>query len=160
MNYQEEANMEKIPIPIESELIGELFLRRGPKTDISSWIESVLEDYLERTSADDGWNEEYYEYISREISQEEFGDPKDGYRWYPLFLPNGTKIYMLYKQKKSHAVVKHGKIHFEKKTYSPSEFASVVAGNTSRNAWRDLYIKRPEDSEWVLANTLRDRLIK
>jgi hypothetical protein len=152
--------MTKIPIPIDSELVGELFLRRGPKADISGWIEHVLQDYLDRTSNDDGWNEEYYDYLNKEVSQEEFGDPKDGCRWNPLFLPNGTQIYMLYKQEKSHAVVKFGKIHFNNKTYSPSELASAVAGNTKRNAWRDLYIKRPEDSEWSLADLLRRRLIR
>jgi hypothetical protein len=38
---------------------------------------------------------------------------------------------------------------------SPSEFANQVAGGTNRNAWRDLWIKRPHDSEFHLADDLR-----
>jgi len=47
-----------------------------------------------------------------------------------------------------------GKIH------SPLELARVIAGGTSRNAWHDLFIKRPWDSEWTLADHLRRRMLK
>jgi hypothetical protein len=147
--------MAQIAIPINSEIIGELFLRKGPKTDLSSWIENIIEDYIDRTADDSGWSEEYYDYLSEQNVSDEFGDPNDGYHWNPLFLPNGTSIYMIYKGEKSLAKVKFGKIHFNDETYSPSEFARTIAQGTSRNAWRDLYIKRPKDTEYALAYSLR-----
>ena len=61
--------MTQIPIPLDSELVGELFLRVGPKADISGWIENIVRDYLERTSNDDGWNDEYYEYLNKLMIQ-------------------------------------------------------------------------------------------
>lgn len=146
-------------IPIPSRIIGEFYLRRGPSADISGWIENVLEDYLERTEDDEGWNEEYYDYISvrkwGRAELDEFGDPGRGYHWTPIFLPNGSEISMEYKREKYVAVVKHEKIHYKDKTYTPSEFARIVANNTSRNAWRDLYVRRPGEARWVLADQLR-----
>lgn len=146
--------MNKIAIPIDSEIIGELFLRSGPKVDVSGWIENIIMDYLERTQSDDGWREEYYEYVEKQLSYKEYGNPSEGYQWKQLFLPNGTKIFMTFKQKKHQAIVKHGAFIFDGITGSPSEFANKVAGHR-RNAWRDLYIKRPKDVELVLADRLR-----
>jgi len=146
--------MNKIAIPIKSDIIGELFLRSGLKIDVSGLIEDIIMDYLERTEGDDGWKEEYYEYIEKQREHEDFGDPREGYQWKQLYLPNGTKIYMTFNQKKHCALIKHGEFHFNDKTDSPAQFANSVAGH-SRNAWRDLYVKRPKDTEWVLADRLR-----
>ena len=87
----------------------------------------------------------------------EFGDPKQGYQWSTLFLPNGTHICMEYRREKHYAAVKHGSIVYEDDEYSPSELARVIANNTSRNAWRDLMIKRPQDTSWTLADVLRNQ---
>ena len=147
--------MNKIAIPIDSEIIGELFLRSGPKANVSDWIEDIIMDYLERTESDDGWREEYYEYIEKQQSYEDYGNPSEGYQWKQLFLPNGTKIFMTFGQKKHQAIVKHGAFMVDDATSSPSQFANSVARH-SRNAWRDLYIKRPKkDVEPVLADRLR-----
>lgn len=146
--------MNKIAIPINSEIIGELFLRSGPKSDVNGWIENIIMDYLERTEGDDGWREEYYEYIEKQQSDEVYGSPSEGYQWKQLFLPNGTKIFMTFGQKKHQAIVKHGAFTFNDTTGSPSQFAIFIAGH-SRNAWRDLYVKRPKDVEPVLADKLR-----
>jgi len=146
--------MNKISIPIDSEIIAEFFLRSGPKVDISNWIENIIMDYLERTENDDGWRGEYYEYIDSKNSNKDYGDPSEGFQWKQLFLPNGTKIFMTFGQKKHQAIVKHGAFIFNGITSSPSQFAKSVAGH-SRNAWRDLYVKRPKDVEPVLADRLR-----
>ena len=88
--------MANVAIPINSEIIGELYLRAGnPKIDLPAWIENVLSDYLERT-ADDDWSDAYYAWRERQAGSKnfvaEFGDPKGGYHWAPLFLPNGTHV--------------------------------------------------------------------
>ncbi len=38
------------------------------------------------------------------------------------------------------------------KAVIPSQFANKVT-NSNRNAWRDLYVKRPSDGIWILADT-------
>jgi len=157
--------MPTLAIPINSEIIGELYLRVGsPKVDITNWIENVVRDYLDRTAADGNWSDAYYDYIERQAGSEdfvnEFGDAKGGYHWAPLFLPNGTLIRMEYKKKVSLAAVKHNTIEFNGVSYSPSELARNIANGTNRNAWRDLLIKRPGDTDWCLADELRRRMLK
>ena len=70
--------MTTIAIPIDSEIIGEMFLRTGPKANITDWVENILTNYLERT-ADDEWSEAYYDYREKQSEVEnfasEFGDP-------------------------------------------------------------------------------------
>jgi hypothetical protein len=44
-----------------------------------------------------------------------------------------------------------------KRNISPSEWASKVAGGTSRNAWRDLWFKEPLSKTWVPAQLVRDQ---
>ncbi len=158
-----------VAIQIDSAMIGEMYLRQGPQADISGWIENVVRDYLERTADEGSWSEAYYKYRERQADTQdfarEFGDPKEGYHWAPLFLPNGTTIRMEYKREAFYAMVKFGKIHFKDNTYSPSELARAIAVGkaglgTSRNAWRDLYIKRPGDPGWVLADDLRRPILK
>jgi len=153
---------EKIAVPIDSEIIGELFLRRGPKADISGWIEDVVWSYLERTADEGDWNEAYYEYRLKEAGTknftEDFGNPKEGYFWPPLFLPNGTSIRMDYKKDTHYAAIKFGKLVYKEESYSPSELARLIASGTNRNAWRDLIIKRPGDTEWTIADDLRKRM--
>lgn len=154
--------MSQIAVLIDSKIIGELFLRMGPNAEIGGVIEYVVQDYLDRT-ADDEWSEAYCAYRESQADSEnfieEFGDPKGGYHWAPLFLPNGTLIRMEYKKEVFHAAVKNNKIEFNGNNYSPSELARCIASGTNRNAWRDLLIKRPRiDTNWCLADELRRRL--
>ena len=77
-----------------------------------------------------------------------------GYQWKNLFLPDGTQIRMPYKGVYYYAKVEADQIIYEGKSISPGSLANTVA-SSSRNAWRDLWIKRPEDKEWTLANDWR-----
>jgi hypothetical protein len=77
-----------------------------------------------------------------------------GYQWKNLFLPDGTQIRMPYKGVYYYAKVESDQIIYEGKSISPSSLANTIA-SSSRNAWRDLWIKRPEDKEWILANDCR-----
>lgn len=157
--------MPTISIPIDSEIVGELYLRSGnPNVDVGAWIENVVRDYLDRTADDGDWSDAFYAYRESQVDSKdfaaEFGDPKGGYHWAPLFLPNGTLIRMEYKKEISNAVVKNNKIDFKGECYSPSELTRAIASGTNRNAWRDLLIKRPSDSDWCLADDLRRRMTK
>ncbi len=77
-----------------------------------------------------------------------------GYHWKELFLPHRTSLRMRYRGDYFYAAVDGDRIMFEGNSVSPSEFANRVT-NTSRNAWRDIWIQRPNDAEWKLADDLR-----
>ena len=77
-----------------------------------------------------------------------------GYQWKNLFLSDGTQIRMQYKGAYSYAKVEGDEIIYKGQTISPSNLANSITGS-SRNAWRDLWIKRPNDKEWKLAGDCR-----
>ena len=80
-----------------------------------------------------------------------------GYQWKNVFLPSGTQIRMQYKGEYSYAKVEGDSVIFNGKSISPSVLANTIAGG-SRNAWRDLWIKRPGptgEKEWKLADDIR-----
>lgn len=81
-----------------------------------------------------------------------------GYQWKTLFLAEGTEIRMQYKGSYSYAKVENDDIIFNGKPISPAAMANSVA-NGSRNAWRDLWIKRPMDREWRLADECRTDVV-
>lgn len=78
--------------------------------------------------------------------------------WKELSLPPGTEVRMQYAGSHHFARVKAGKIEDAEGRYSPSEWASKIANGTSRNAWRDLWFKRPTESTWIPAESLRSHL--
>lgn len=149
-----------ICVPIPAELYNELVLRVGsPEKDVTGFIEYAVENYLNRTD-DDGWSDAYYDWKDKVFSTteltEKYGDPQKGYSWgNVLFLPNGTKVSMKYQGKNYHAEIIHEQLIYEDKPCSPSKWARKIAKNTSRNAWRDLWIRRPSDAKWYLADELR-----
>jgi hypothetical protein len=78
-----------------------------------------------------------------------------GYQWKNLFLPAGTQIRMQYKGSYFYAMIDGDEMIYESESTSPASFANKVT-QSSRNAWRDIWVKRPQDTEWKLANDLRD----
>ena len=86
------------------------------------------------------------------------GDPSKGYQWKDLFLPNGTKLRMTYQGRNHYAEVRNERLKHEGEDLSPSQFACKIADNTSRNAWRDLWVKLPGKADWQLADNLRSEL--
>lgn len=152
------SNIPYICVPIPIEIYNEFVLRAGKvDKDVPQWVVNVLSDYLERTQ-DDEWSEAYQasQEANLEVNafREKFGEPSRGYNWQRVFLPNGSQIYMTYQGKQYFADVRHESIFYEGEGCSPSEFAHRVAGH-NRNAWRDIYIKRPRDQGWLLADELR-----
>ena len=77
-----------------------------------------------------------------------------GYQWKSVFLPDGTQIRMQYKGKYFYAKVEGDKVIYDGEPISPGSLANKIAGS-SRNAWRDLWIKRPTDQQWRLADECR-----
>ena len=87
--------------------------------------------------------------------ERQYGPRNGGVRWGPLFLPNTTRVRMVYKRVPHDAVVAHDTLRWRDKPYSPSEFAGAVAQGTARNAWRDLEIWCHPDNAWIPADLLR-----
>jgi hypothetical protein len=75
--------------------------------------------------------------------------------WKEVTIDNGTEVRMQYGGNTYYAKVKSGKITDDDGSYSPSEWASKIAGGTSRNAWRDLWFKEILAKTWVPATLLR-----
>lgn len=78
-----------------------------------------------------------------------------GYQWKNLFLPTGTQLRMQYKGRYHYAKVVGDEVIFEGNVTSPGSMANAIAGS-SRNAWRDIWIKRPVETKWTLAGDWRD----
>ena len=78
-----------------------------------------------------------------------------GYSWKSLFLPHGTEIRMRYKGEYHYATVNGDEVLYEGNPVTPAVLANTIT-QSSRNAWRDLWIKRPGDREWNLAEDLRN----
>jgi hypothetical protein len=83
-----------------------------------------------------------------------------GYMWRHgksrLFLPHDTEIRMEYRGKDFCAKVNGDQIIYDGNPVTPSALAKQIAANTSRNAWRDLWVKFPGDDDWRLAQDLRE----
>ena len=77
-----------------------------------------------------------------------------GYQWKNVFLPSGTRIRVPYKGQYFYAEVQGDRFLYEDEQTSPGALANKVTG-TSRNAWKTLWIIRPGDKEWILADDLR-----
>ncbi len=151
----------QIAVLIDARLHNELVLRSRSSADVSGYIENAVASFLDSTEGDRSvWPLAYAdaeEDDDLDAWEVTYGDARKGYRWDPLFLPNGTRLRMTYKGKDSFAEVRHQRIVEGDREFSASEWASKVASNTSRNAWRDIYIKRPTDDDWQLADVLRIR---
>lgn len=125
-----------IAVPLPVDLVAAL-LKRFPG-GISSVLADVAWDFLERTSED--------------VSEQKEG----GIHWESVYLPNGTKVRTKYYGHYQEASISEGAIHWDGLTHpSMSQLASAMRGNTSNNAWKVLEVKRPNDTQWQLADYLR-----
>ena len=80
--------------------------------------------------------------------------------WKEVTIEAHSKVRMSYDGTQHYATVMRGRIVDGDKEYSPSEWASKVAGGTSRNAWRDLSFQEPRSKIWVPAQILREQALE
>jgi len=153
-----------VNVAIKSDFYAEFILRSRRSVDVTEWINSIVSDFLDRTRDDPKiWSPAVHPMNGVDADEEAFrkkyGNPQRGYHWSPVFLPNGTQIRMTYRKEPHYVEVAHEKIIYEGASLSPSELARKIAGNTNRNAWRDLWFKFPKSSTWALADSLRSPLV-
>lgn len=140
----------QISVPVPAKLFLELvdFLReQGSDRDPVQAVSDAIDYWMENAS----WK-------PADLMPEIFATKSPGYTWKykddAIFLPHGTEIRMPYKGQYHYARVEGDEIKYKGAPTSPGAFANVVA-DSSRNAWRDLWIKRPGDKEWALADKCR-----
>lgn len=127
-----------VSVPVSNELYAEL-ARRFPG-GVSSVLEQVAQDFLDRTAED---------FAAREPRTQ-------GVYWEALFLPDGTEIRTKHYGEFKVASIVAGEIVWEEEGYpSMSQLARAMRGDTSNNAWKVLEIKRPSDAKWQSADFLR-----
>jgi hypothetical protein len=132
-----------ISVPVKTEKFLELcdFLREtGDPRDPVSMVNTAIEYWLDNAE----WKPELRGTTDLK-----------GYTWKRLFLPHGTQVRMQYKGRYYYARVEGDDLLYEGAPTSPGNLANTIT-HSSRNAWRDLWIKRPDDKEWRLADDCRD----
>lgn len=120
----------------------DLFMRLAARWPggISTGVEDVLNDFLERT-------EEDFQALYEE---------KANFQWESVLLPHGSQLRTRYYGDTLIATIEDGRITWKGEQYpSVSQLASAMRGGTSNNAWKVIEIKRPNDSSWLPAERLR-----
>ena len=137
-----------ISVPVRTELFVKLvnFLKeKGSDRDPVDAVTAAINYWIDNA-----------EWKTEDLMPEIFERPIYlGYHWKTLLLPPGTQVRMSYKNTTYHAQVEGDNFIYQGKRMSPSEFANTAAAGTARNAWRDLWIKRPHDRGFRLADELR-----
>ena len=127
-----------VAVPLPHELYAQL-IQRYP-AGVSSVLENVLQDFLDRTA--DAFAAKH--------------ETRQGVQWDALLLPHGTQIRTKYFGKYPIAEIIDGQIKWDGELYpSMSQLARAMRGDTSNNAWVVLEIKRPTDADWRRADRLR-----
>ena len=126
-----------VSVPLSTLFVAAL-LKRSPH-GVSALIETVVTDFLKRT-------------------EDEFSIPSKpvGVFWEALFLSNGTKIRTKYFGEFKNAEITDEAITWDGQVYASfAQLANAMRGGTMNNAWRELQIKRPSDTTWMPAQSLR-----
>jgi hypothetical protein len=147
--------MGTIAVHVRNELIAKIFMRSEGTADPADLIDRLLTEHLDSTQHEKTLS------IANAVSDKfliDFGDPAAGFNWQGVFLPNSTRLRIHYKREEFQAEVRHQQVYYDGKACSPSQFVSRAANNTNRNAWNDVWVKRPTDGDWVFANDLRRAL--
>ena len=132
---------EIINVPISMKLLQGITSLDLPETDagLGERVNDILRSYL-------------YE---REKRDNEYGDPEKGFLWANVFMPNATRLRMVYENKIHYAAVKYGKVIYENESYSPSGMVRKIANGAERYAWKDLFIQLYGSDMWERAQDIR-----
>ncbi|MTW05121.1 hypothetical protein GM668_23890 [Duganella ginsengisoli] len=117
-----------------------------------------LKTRRDQCSVDRAANEALYSWLSAQNGKAPTGPVMRGYQWKMLFLPEGTCLRSWSYGEHNYARVVGDEIIHEGRAVTPNQFARSFA-RTERNAWHDLYIRRPEDKNWQLASVIRTQLL-
>lgn len=141
---------------------------------IGDMASGQLLDFLERDFDESG--REWFASRALEFAEDYFPDIAERWRkaneeaavrarhqearplvWKQVTIPHGYEVRMSYGGQDHFALVKDGRIVDDSGAYTPSGWASKVAGGTARNAWRDISFKGPFSRDWIPAEVLRSK---
>jgi hypothetical protein len=139
-----------VPVPVSTFLaLAEFLKTQGSDRDPIVTIDDAIHYWMDNA----GWKQD-------DLMPEIRGSATRGYTWKyknsSIFLVDSTDIRMRYKGQYHYAKVDGDEIKYEGKSVTPSTLANSVTGS-SRNAWRDLWIKFLESKEWILADMCREQ---
>ncbi|PZQ14302.1 MAG: hypothetical protein DI565_12850 [Ancylobacter novellus] len=136
-----------VPLPTATFLELAAFLKQaGSDRDPVAAVAEAVDYWIENAS----WKTETL------LPETVVDDGSRGYTWKSVFLPSGTLVRMKYGSDFHYAKVEGDYLVHEGERVSPNQFALRVAGG-ARDAWRDLWIKRPGDEDYVPADDLRKK---
>lgn len=131
----------QLPSHVLLELISRLERCSGSK-DVSAAIASAVELWLTD---------------QKQFPKKADPDGLHGYQWKCLFLPEGTVLRSWSYGEHNYARVEGDHIIHKGREVSPNQFARSFA-RSNRNAWDDLFIRRPGDKQFKLACILRKEI--
>jgi hypothetical protein len=153
--------MSQLSVPISTDTFLRLavFLREsGSERDPVTVVEEAVEYWM----ANAEWKQESL------LPDSAISEDDRGYAWkiqrttdWPasaLFLPSGTTLRIKVAREFAYATIEGDSLIYEGKSLSPNQFAYRAAGS-ARDAWRDLWVKRPTDSDYRHAQALRRETI-
>lgn len=131
-----------VSVPIESSQIQRLIDqlgRRGGAPDLQQALADAIELWL-------------VEQRKLQVG----GAPRSvhGYQWKTVFLPDGTLLRTVSYHDEQCAQVQGNEIIFNGRVVTPNQLAHW-AGRGTRNAWNDIYVRRPQDKYYIHASRLR-----
>lgn len=173
-------------VPFPKKLYDDLVRFSNGRCNPAEWAVDRLEDWIDRNFQSElmgmGWASDHFMDLfsdriadfAEEYSPDllEYWAKLDEHRtkerlggrhpliWKGVEVAPGSDVRMSYGGVQHYAKIHHGKIVDADGDFSPSEWASKVAGGTSRNAWRDLWFKAPGEIIWVPALALKERFLK
>lgn len=131
-----------VSVPIESRQIHRLVEqlgRRGGAADLQHALADAIELWLAEQSRLQMGGNPY---------------PVHGYQWKTVFLPDGTLLRTVSYHDEQCARVQGNQIIFNGRVVTPNQLAHW-AGRGTRNAWNDIYVRRPQDKYYIHASRLR-----
>ncbi len=153
-------------IPFPKNLYDKITIRSGGNLDVSNLAASEVLGFIEQTIRMDAYlSQQLWTSDGIEAWIDEFGTHKGidgdvtrGFQWKELFLPNGTELRITYKGKNYYAKIANEEVVANGQKFTPSHWASAVADGTSRNAWRDIWVRFPGDQNWQCSYELRRKV--
>jgi hypothetical protein len=128
---------------------------------VRGWVENLdnaSEDWGDRAmEVAEKYNPETYErWLQQESEQmEAYAEKYKPLIWKEITVRSHSGVRMSYAGTVHFAEVRNGKIVDRDGQYSPSAWASKIAGGTARNAWRDIWFKDLTSPVWVPAQMMR-----
>jgi hypothetical protein len=132
-----------------------MFARQSVELPQSTYL--ALREHLRRNGSANDISSVLVAAVDLWLAQQHEAAGIYGYQWKTVFLPDGTVLRSSSYGEHDYAHVKGDQIIYEGRAISPNQLAQSFARST-RNAWNDLFIRRPGDKTFKQACVLRQEI--